>query len=176
MLKRRQFSLAYLFLVLTVVAVGAGVLRMAVVASKEFLQWVDLIMLVLVGGGGTILGAWLFFHAVRVLRSWPVARGRVLRYWIRRSESQAFFFPVIQYENQDAAFVTTIGNTGWPWQRRPRGSGVTLRYHPQNSQWIEIPSLGNLWGFGPPLAMLALVLWILFLLEMLPVNLRTFIL
>ena len=174
-LKRRQFSLGYLFLVLTVVAVAAGVLRMAVVESKEFLEWVDFTMLVLIGGGGTIFGAWLLFHAVRVLRIWPIARGKVLRYWIRRTESQSFFFPVVQFETLDESLVTTIGKIGWPWARWPKGSSILIHYHPRNPLWIEIPSPGNLWGFAPPLAALALVLWILFLLDKLPVNLRTFI-
>jgi hypothetical protein len=150
-LRRRQFSLAYLLLLVTVAAVGAAFVRLAIVQGERLLFWLDALLVVLVGGGLSALGVWTAFHAVRVTLYWPRTWATVVRYSIRRHDGQPFYHPVVRFQTTDGRPVLAIANSGWWTRRWSIGASLPVRYRSTDPRWIEIVLPSNLWGFSIPL-------------------------
>jgi hypothetical protein len=168
MLGSRQFSLIYLFVLVTGVALAAGFIRLVWFKGEAVLWWIDLLLVIFFGSLLGSIGVWMAFHAVRVALYWPKASARIVRYSIRRYETQPFYHAVVQFETANGQAVTTISNTG-SWRRRwPTGSVISVKYHPENPRWIEIVSRSNLWGFGAPLYVLGFLLFMAFIMYGLP--------
>jgi high-affinity Fe2+/Pb2+ permease len=118
MLLPRQFSLAYLLTLITASAMAIGLVRYLLVSGNggRFLTWVGLALTIFIAGVMVTMGGWSLFHAVRQLRFWPKVQARIVRYWIKRSDSspngQRFYHPVVQFEATDGRRITTISFLG----------------------------------------------------------------
>jgi uncharacterized protein DUF3592 len=168
MLKRRQYSLAYLFACITGIAVAAGFIRLCFFWGERLLWWLSVLLATIVGGSLTILAAWMTFHAIRVVTRWPRASATIVRYAIRRYDKQPFYHAVVKFTSHDGKPIVAIWSSGYRRRYWPRGTVVPVRYAPQNLRWIEILVPSNLWGFVLPFFLNCFLLFILLIGYMLP--------
>jgi len=160
MLNSRQYSLAYLMISITVVALAAGLIRIAFLWGDRSIWFVKVVLATVVGVSLMALATWLTFHAIRVVSRWPRAAATVVRYTIRRNEGQPFYYPVVKFTAHDGKPIVAIWNSGY-WRRYwPTGPVVSVRYAPRNPRWVEILVPSNLWGFALPVSITGFLLFI----------------
>ena len=146
-LKPRQFSLLQLVLTTTAVAAYCGFIRYLLISGQgeKILGWIGMSLGIFAWTCMAAMGSWSIFHAIRQIFYWPNSSAVVLRYTIKRSDGQPFYYPVLRFSTASGQTITTISD--WRSSRRVwrYGETITIRYNPANAQWAEIATFENIW-------------------------------